>query len=122
MSAAVLTHRCICPSLTWWNDCMCHDSTLNDGKLFVISLYAATKLAKAPLMGEACCMQGSNVDVFAAQPGLVQTQLNARKLDHRKLSAVGVDLAAKLIGQSADRASLCLQRPASDPAVAGLGP
>ena len=72
-------------------------------------------------MAQACLAQGSNVDVFAAQPGLVATQLNGRKLDHRKLSAVGVDLAAKVIGQNAERASLCLQRPSSDPAVAGPG-
>ena len=97
---------------------MCYDSTLDHGKLFASSV-CYNHLNRASLLGGACRVQGSNVDVFAAQPGLVQTQLNARKLDHRKLSAVGVDLAAKLIGQSADRASLCLQRPASDPAVAG---
>ncbi|KAK9839194.1 hypothetical protein WJX81_000665 [Elliptochloris bilobata] len=66
-------------------------------------------------------LKGSNVDVFVAQPGLVQTELNGRKLDHRKLSAVSVDLAAKLIGQKADRASFCLQRPSSDPSVTGYG-
>ena len=87
----------------------------------LVFLHFAIKQASVSLTGGAFRVQGSNVDVFAAQPGLVQTQLNARKLDHRKLSAVGVDLAAKLIGQSADRASLCLQRPATDPAVAGVG-
>ena len=64
-------------------------------------------------------MQGTNVDVFASQPGLVQTELNGRKLDHSKLTAIAVDLAAKVIGQTAERASFCLQRPASDNTVAG---
>ncbi len=64
-------------------------------------------------------MQGTNVDVFASQPGLVQTQLNGRKLDHSKLTAIAVDLAAKAIGQTAEKASYCLQRPASDNTVAG---
>jgi hypothetical protein len=48
-----------------------------------------------------CCWlpaseQGSNVESFLSQPGLVQTELNARKLDHRKWSAIGVDLATKV--------------------------
>lgn len=64
-------------------------------------------------------MQGTNVDVFASQPGLVQTQLNGRKLDHSKPIAISVDLAAKTIGQNAEKASYCLQRPASDNTVAG---
>lgn len=67
-------------------------------------------------------VQGSDVEAFASQPGLVQTELNGRKLDHRKLTAISVDIAAKLIGKDARSASLCLQRPASDPTVTGVVP
>lgn len=63
--------------------------------------------------------QGTDVEVFASQPGLVQTELNGRKLDHRKLSAISVDISAKIIGKDARTASLCLQRPATDPTVSG---
>ena len=59
------------------------------------------------------------MEVFASQPGLVQTELNGRKLDHRKLSAVAIDLSTKVYGQHADKAAVCLTRPASDPNVAG---
>ena len=59
------------------------------------------------------------MEVFASQPGLVQTELNGRKLDHRKLSAMTIDISTKLIGKDARTASLCLQRPATDPTVAG---
>ena len=59
------------------------------------------------------------MEVFLSQPGLVQTPLNARKLDHSKIVAIGVDLATKVYGQSATRGSLCLQRPATDPNVSG---
>ena len=62
------------------------------------------------------------MEVFASQPGLVQTQLNMRKLDHGKLTANLVDLATRVYGQRADKASLCLQRPASDPTVDGARP
>ena len=65
-------------------------------------------------------IQGTGVEVFLSQPGLVQTPLNARKLDHSKVVAIGVDLATKVYGQSATRGSLCLQRPATDPNVAGV--
>ena len=64
-------------------------------------------------------VQGTDVEVFLSQPGLVQTPLNARKLDHSKLVAISVDIATKIYGQSAARASLCLQRPATDPHVRG---
>ncbi len=64
-------------------------------------------------------LQGTDVEVFLSQPGLVQTPLNGRKLDHSKLVAMGVDIATKVYGQSAERASLCLQRPATDPDVTG---
>jgi len=64
-------------------------------------------------------VQGTNVEAFLSQPGLVQTPLNGRKLDHKKLVAIGVDIATKVYGQSAERASLCLQRPATDPNVTG---
>ena len=46
---------------------------------------------------------------------LCKTELNGRKLDHRKLSAVAIDLSTKVYGQHADKASVCLTRPASDP-------
>jgi len=64
-------------------------------------------------------VQGSGVEFFASQPGLVQTQLNMRKLDHSKLSANLIDISTRLGGQRAETASLCLQRPATDPTVAG---
>lgn len=64
-------------------------------------------------------VQGTGVEVFLSQPGLVQTPLNARKLDHSKIVAIGVDLATKVYGQSPVRGSLCLQRPATDPNVSG---
>ena len=67
-------------------------------------------------------MQGSDVECFASQPGLVQTELNGRKLDHRKLTAISVDIAAKVMGKDARSASLCLQRPATDPTVTGMHP
>jgi len=66
-----------------------------------------------------CNSQGTDVEVFISQPGLVQTPLNGRKLDHSKLIAISVDIATKIYGQSAERASLCLQRPATDPNVTG---
>lgn len=66
-------------------------------------------------------LKGTDVEVFISQPGLVQTPLNGRKLDHSKLIAISVDIATKIYGQSAERASLCLQRPATDPNVTGFG-
>ncbi len=66
--------------------------------------------------------QGSNVDVYASQPGLVNTELNGRKLDHGKFSANAINVAAKTGGQKAEIASYCLQRPAADPAVTGASP
>lgn len=66
-------------------------------------------------------LKGTGVEVFLSQPGLVQTPLNARKLDHSKIVAIGVDLATKVYGQSPVRGSLCLQRPATDPNVSGYG-
>ncbi len=65
-------------------------------------------------------LQGSGVECFASQPGLVQTQLNMRKLDHSKLTSNLLDISTRIYGQRADRASLCLQRPASDPTVTGV--
>lgn len=59
------------------------------------------------------------MECFASQPGLVQTQLNMRKLDHSKLTSNLLDISTRIYGQRADRASLCLQRPASDPTVTG---
>ena len=67
-------------------------------------------------------MQGSDVEAFASQPGLVQTELNGRKRDHRKLTAISVDIAAKIMGKDARSASLCLQRPAAEPTVTGVHP
>ena len=64
-------------------------------------------------------LQGTDVEVFLSQPGLVQTPLNGRKLDHKKLVAIGVDIATKVYGQGADRAANCLKRPATDPNVRG---
>ena len=64
-------------------------------------------------------LQGSGVECFISQPGLVATPLNGRKLDHQKLTANLVDLATKVYGQSPARGSLCLQRPATDPSVTG---
>ncbi len=64
-------------------------------------------------------MQGTGVDCLISQPGLVKTPLNGRKLDHRKLSAIGVDLATKVYGQDASQAANCLIRPATDPTVEG---
>lgn len=49
----------------------------------------------------------------------MKTELNGRKLDHRKLSAVGVDLATKVYGQDAEQAANCLIRPATDPTIEG---
>ena len=59
------------------------------------------------------------MDCFLSQPGLVKTELNGRKLDHRKLSAIGVDLATKVYGQDAEQAANCLIRPATDPTIEG---
>lgn len=64
-------------------------------------------------------MQGTGIDCLISQPGLVKTELNGRKLDHRKLSAIGVDLATKVYGQDASQAANCLIRPATDPTVEG---
>jgi len=64
-------------------------------------------------------MQGTGIDCLISQPGLVKTELNGRKLDHRKLSAIGVDLATKVYGQDAEQAANCLIRPATDPTVEG---
>ena len=64
-------------------------------------------------------VQGTGVDCMISQPGLVKTELNGRKLDHRKLSAIGVDLATKVYGQDASQAANCLIRPATDPTVDG---
>ena len=64
-------------------------------------------------------MQGTGIDCLISQPGLVKTPLNGRKLDHRKLSAIGVDLATKVYGQEASQAANCLIRPATDPTVEG---
>ncbi|BDA51111.1 Retinol dehydrogenase 12 [Coccomyxa sp. Obi] len=66
-------------------------------------------------------LKDSGVECFASQPGLVQTQLNMRKLDHSKLTSNLLDISTRIYGQRADRASLCLQRPASDPTVTGYG-
>jgi dehydrogenase/reductase SDR family protein X len=91
-----------------------HDSSLfeySNSKLMVIMM--ARELNKR--------LKGTDVEVFLSQPGLVQTPLNGRKLDHSKLVAMGVDIATKVYGQSAERASLCLQRPATDPDVTGYG-
>ncbi len=63
--------------------------------------------------------QGTGIDCLISQPGLVKTPLNGRKLDHRKLSAIGVDLATKVYGQEASQAANCLIRPATDPTVEG---
>jgi NAD(P)-dependent dehydrogenase (short-subunit alcohol dehydrogenase family) len=90
------------------------DSSLfeySDSKVMVIMM--ARELNKR--------LKGSNVEAFISQPGLVQTPLNARKLDHSKLVAISVDLATKVYGQNAARAALCLQRPATDPNVTGYG-
>ena len=59
------------------------------------------------------------MDCLISQPGLVKTELNGRKLDKRKLSAIGVDLATKVYGQDAEQAANCLIRPATDPTVEG---
>ena len=66
-----------------------------------------------------CCLQGTGIDCLISQPGLVKTELNGRKLDHRKATAIGVDLATKVYGQDAEQASNCLIRPATDPTVEG---
>ncbi|CAL5228139.1 g11218 [Coccomyxa viridis] len=66
-------------------------------------------------------LQGTGIDCLISQPGLVKTPLNGRKLDHRKLSAIGVDLATKVYGQEASQAANCLIRPATDPTVEGYG-
>ncbi len=65
-------------------------------------------------------MQGSGVEFFISQPGLVQTELNNRKLDSSKFFSNVIATITKLSGQDAASASLNLQRPAMDPAVSGI--
>ena len=66
--------------------------------------------------------QGSGVEFFISQPGLVQTQLNNRKLDSSKFFSNVIATLTKLSGQDAASASLNLQRPAMDPNVSGPTP
>lgn len=61
------------------------------------------------------------MEVFASDLGLAQTQLNGRKLDPWKLLTAVVKILTKVYGQSAEQGSLSLQRPATDPNVAGAG-
>jgi hypothetical protein len=62
------------------------------------------------------------VECFASHPGLINTELNNRKLDRSKLSAILINIAAKTGGQRAEIASYCIQRPSSDPNVTGACP
>ena len=66
-----------------------------------------------------CYLQGTGIDCLISQPGLVKTELNGRKLDHRKATAIGVDLATKPIIKNSEQAANCLIRPATDPTVEG---
>ena len=64
-------------------------------------------------------MQSQGIEVFTANPGIAQTPLNNVKLDRNKLTANLVDITSNLIGQSAEEASYCISRPATDPTVSG---
>ena len=59
------------------------------------------------------------MESFLSQPGLVKTPLNDQKLDYNKLTSRLVQISTKVYGQQPEVASVCLQRPASDPNVAG---
>lgn len=65
-------------------------------------------------------MQGSGVEVFLSQPGLVQSPLTTRKLDHKKAIANVMELSARVYGHGPKPGSLCLQRPATDPDLRGM--
>lgn len=64
-------------------------------------------------------MQASGVEVFSANPGIINTPLNRRKLDHSKFTGWSVDIFTRIYGQKTERAAVCLTRPATDPALAG---
>lgn len=64
-------------------------------------------------------MQGSGVEAFMCQPGLVQSNLTTTKLDKSKVIANLMEVSSRVYGQNVERGSLCLQRAATDPLLKG---
>ena len=55
-----------------------------------------------------------------ANPGIINTPLNRRKLDKQKFTGWSVDKFTQIYGQKTERAAVCLTRPATDPALTGV--
>ena len=64
-------------------------------------------------------LQGTGVEAFAAHPGLTQTPKVVKEYSPKVLAVYPLAISTLLWGQSPWRASLCLERPATDPIVAG---
>ena len=60
------------------------------------------------------------MESYISQPGLVDTDMNRSKLDPGKFVTKVVSLATSMSGQRAEIAAACLQRPATDPSLAGM--
>ena len=63
-------------------------------------------------------MQGSGVEVFLCQPGLVSSALYA-KADYGKLTTNLINVTQKIYGQSPARGCLGELRAATDPTIEG---